>query len=662
MTTSATLLATTTVRLADLDIAPENPRFGEGPDDLIPDLATSLAPEAAGLLVPLLVRRGVKKEKPFMVLDGRRRLFGFRHLLSQGVVSDDLELPAYLCESKDSIAAAAITANQARVPLKPVEIILAIRALAVKKIPVEAIARALSVDLAEARRYHAVSQVHMDVLHAFRDKLFDFQVLKLIARVRAPAEQKALAKAARVNGRLWAGHVQDYLDEGTMSADSPVIRFVGLDAYRAAGGRTVSDLLAELPDTCTDVDIAYRLWGAKLEPLRAHCELEGVTLFISTDTAAELPDEFCALPYRYTRPKAEQAELAALKSVHDDLTQSLEAELEQGDMSAWERVFVAKLACAKASAAPMTLRAMLLRPDDRDGIRFTPYTTEDDVATWRAQTTAQPSSYTPEPTRNPDPMPARPVVVDTSDHGHAFHSAATEILVRGFRVALSENFVSALKLQVASQFQQIVLIQPFGTGEDKALRLSCGKNVQSRGYLNADQLDKDLVERLLVYRDRYVASGKRPYAWVCDLGLSEIQDLLTLMTAANVWLEEERTDRIKPRARAELQEVAEELDFDLRTYWFPDGAFYARGSKKQLLRYASQMGCDLEELVGLKKTALADFVAEQGVIRQWQPAALSFANADLGKDDDDQEHPDDVDTLASAAEVKEADPPAIAAE
>lgn len=667
--TTATVLSTISIRLKDLDIAPENPRFLDGPDELIPDLATSLAPDAAGLLVPLLVRAGGKKEKPFMVLDGRRRLFGFRHLLAAGLVSEDLELTAYLCETKESIASAAILANQARIPLKPAEVILAIRALAAKKITVEAMARALCVDLAEARKYHAVSQVHLDVLLAFKDKLFEFAVLKLIARVPSQAEQKKLATAARANGRLWPGHVEHYLDQGVLSAESPVISFVGMDAYRDAGGKVSADLLGELPDSCTDAPLAYRLWSEKIEPLKAVGEAAEVSVYISADSEADMPDGYCALPYRYNRAKDEQARINAAKEACEAVETEQEDALAAGDIQAWETLFAARLALAKATAAPIPVRALLLRPDNREPVHIGIYTTDADVAAWRAEMTPAPSAYTPEPSRNPDPMPERKVVVDTSDRGHAFHRSATEVLVRGFRRALSDSFVAALKLQVASQFQQIVLVQAFGIGDDKALQISCVKNVQSRAYTPMESLDKDLVDRLVAYRDQYVASGLRPYAWVTSLGFPQIQDLLALMTAANVWIDEERTDRIKGRARAQIQEVADELDFDLRAYWYPDSTFYACGSKKQLLRYASQMGCDLEELVNLKKSALADYVAEQGVLRQWQPPALSFANdiADVDPADEDAEATE-VEIIAADEERDSADaeeevqPEAIAAE
>lgn len=59
------------VPLRDTDVAPENLRFGEAPDDDIPLLAETLF--AAGQLQPLTVRPARnRKERPNMALDGRR--------------------------------------------------------------------------------------------------------------------------------------------------------------------------------------------------------------------------------------------------------------------------------------------------------------------------------------------------------------------------------------------------------------------------------------------------------------------------------------------------------------------------------------------------------------------------------------------------------------
>ena len=69
------------IALHDLDIAPENLRAGEAPDDDIPVLADTLV--VAGQLQPITVRPGRRGEAPYMALDGRRRLLALRLLADQ---------------------------------------------------------------------------------------------------------------------------------------------------------------------------------------------------------------------------------------------------------------------------------------------------------------------------------------------------------------------------------------------------------------------------------------------------------------------------------------------------------------------------------------------------------------------------------------------------
>lgn len=631
MTASATHLKSISVRLKDLDIAPENPRFLEGPDDQIPDLATSLAPDAAGLLVPLLVRAGGKKEKPFMALDGRRRLFGFRHLLEQGLIDEDIEIAAYLCETKESIAAAAITANQARVPLKPAEIILAIRALAAKKITIEAMSRALCVDIGEARRYHAVSQVHMDVLMAYKDKLFDFDAMKLIARIPSMPEQRALAKLAREQGTLRAYQIRDYMDNDGLSAVSSLMQFVGMDDYLAGGGRKSSDLLEELPDICLDADIAMRLWSEKAAPIQAAFAARGIDVFISADEDCYAPEGFIDAPYRYNRSVDEKTAISKAEASLNEVREAVNATAHADGVT--PAIFLPLVepqhALATAKFAPLPVRAVQIRPGQRTVLEFRFFTTREDIRAWeQAKIAVTPADELKDemPARVADVIPERRVAVET-DHGGAFHQLASELAVRGFQRSLADSFSASFKFVLATMFEQIVLHKAGGTVEDRALRMTFSRNIGAYYQAPVPGLDADLFARLEVYRDAFSESGLRTYPWISSLAFQQLQDLLALMTAVSVWLHEPDAKFIRRTARAQIQEVSEEIDHDIRAHFLPDAGFYARCSKKQLLGYAERMGCEMDTLGTLKKAPLAEYVAEQASARQWVPTVLTFDNA-----------------------------------
>ena len=85
------------VSLQDLALAPETIRFKEPADDGIPRRADTIA--AANVVIPLSIRPGAKGEKPFMVLDGRRRLFALQALLTAGRIEANQDEMSRLMEA-----------------------------------------------------------------------------------------------------------------------------------------------------------------------------------------------------------------------------------------------------------------------------------------------------------------------------------------------------------------------------------------------------------------------------------------------------------------------------------------------------------------------------------------------------------------------------------
>ena len=628
MTQQASHLSRVAIALKDLDIAPENPRFSDPVDDLIPDLAQSLAPDAAGQLLPLLVRKGTKKERPFMVLDGRRRLLGFRSLQEQGLITEDLVISAELCETQEAIAAALVTANGARLPVGPADKILAIRAMAEKKFSVDKIARGLCMDLAEVKKFQVVSRAHLDAIMAFKTKFIDFNTLKMVARIPTLAEQEAVINQGRQYGHLSAGQVRDYLDQEGLSAASSMMKIVGVDAYVAAGGKVSSDLLNELPDMCLDTPVAASLWAERLQPLKDVFEGLGIATLINPDEDAEFPGEFGDPGYRYSRSKEEREALAEAQAKLATAREALPPVPEEGafDVTSLATFCQALYDQEVARLAPMPVRAVLIVPGDRTLLEFKFATYVDDISAWEeSKRVAIDAAPKAEP-RVFDTVPERKIQIDTEGESNAFHRLATEMAVRGLQCSLASSFSSALKLQVCSMFEQVVLSQQGNYIDDRALKVSYTRNIQAPNYGAVEGLDQSLVQRLLEFKDAYAETGLRPYAWVSSLSFSQIQELLALTTAASLWITEDATNMIRKKARALMQEVAEEIDHDIRSHWFPSADFYGKCSKKQLVSFAERMGCEVDTLSAMKKADLASFVAEQGVARHWVPAALSFDN------------------------------------
>ena len=142
------------VHLRDLDIAPENLRFSEPPDDDIPLLAETLF--AAGQLQPLTVRPGRKKEAANMALDGRRRLLALRLLVEQGRIDDSFLVDVFV-ETDPARQAAAVLLTNTAVAVHVADIIAAIGRMLKGKLGVPAIAKALGYAEIDIRRLAALS-------------------------------------------------------------------------------------------------------------------------------------------------------------------------------------------------------------------------------------------------------------------------------------------------------------------------------------------------------------------------------------------------------------------------------------------------------------------------------------------------------------------------
>lgn len=181
------------VPLKDLDIAPENLRAGEPTDDDVPLLAETLL--AAGQLQPLTVRPGRRRERPFMALDGRRRLLALRLLAGQGRIDEGLAVDVFV-ETDPARQAAAVLLTNTAVPVHVADVIGAIGRMLKTRLGLPAIARALGYAEIDVRRLAALSALPDVALEALRAGRLNLRQAKLLARLPDASEQTDLARAA----------------------------------------------------------------------------------------------------------------------------------------------------------------------------------------------------------------------------------------------------------------------------------------------------------------------------------------------------------------------------------------------------------------------------------------------------------------------------------
>jgi ParB family chromosome partitioning protein len=635
------------VPLQDLALAPENIRFKTPADEGVPQLADTIA--AANVVIPLAVRPGRKGEKPFMVLDGRRRLFALQLLLETGRVDGSFPVKCELFETRESQAAAAMLTNVERAPVHMADVIEAIGKMRRKKMDTAAIAGALGYDELEIKRLEALAHVHGDVLKAYRRGALTLKQVRLFARLPDRKAQGELAATA-LQGYFHEYQLHQALAADRVTSEDERFALVGLDRYTAAGGRVETDLFGEMPERLLDPETLQDLWRGRAQPLVDAFKAAGLAVYIGRDTGYRAPEGFETLPYVYPGDldEATKARLAAARRAAAETLAALDEEDLAGD-EAPAKILPALMAKMEVAAAPLkrlTLGAVLLAPDRAVGVKaefFGAPAAIDEAQEDEAQEDeAQEAEDQAEAGAPYEPDIEVPVIeVEVDGASHALHETRTDVATRGLIRDLADNPGAALVALIAQLFKHLALHGPVYQGESALVISATGYR---RGQTPAiPALDGEVRSRLDQRRAAYLASNLRPIAWVESLPHGERMALLAELVAISLNVREERTTSLRRSARAEAAEIAELCGADIAAHWTPDNDYLSVHPKKQLLSLLDDMGVDDPRAKTLKKEELVAFVAEAAAERQWAPSVLSWNAAPPSDDVPDAEAASDSD-------------------
>ncbi|WP_292060134.1 ParB/RepB/Spo0J family partition protein [Brevundimonas sp. UBA5936] len=640
------------VHLRDLDIAPENLRFGEPPDDDIPLLAETLF--AAGQLQPLTVRPGRKKEAANMALDGRRRLLALRLLVEQGRIDDGFLVDVFV-ESDPARQAAAVLLTNTAVPVHVADVIAAIGRMLKGKLGVPTIAKALGYAELDVKRLAALSSLPDVALQALRLGRLNLRQARLLARLNDAEEQAELARMTLDGHGFQDWRVTEKLDEGRVTARDARCALVGADRYAQAGGRTESDLFGELPPVLLDPSILTEVWTKRAREIALVHEAEGLTVHVTAGNMPDLPEDLEPAGYVYggMLPAAEMADYrdkrdafnAAAEAVTELLTETTDAEPVDRAIDAMIR---ARLAMDQAGWGGRAATTVVLRPAARTGIEiqcFTPEEPEEDEETGEqdveAASRVPPApAYQPPSVETPEP--------ETEGVNHALHAVRTDVATRGLIRALADDPGAAFTALIARLFNQLA-IRTYGQRSEAALALTASAFKPAGGRV-IDSLDGDVWRRIEDRQTAWEASGQTVIGWIHALAHGDKMALLAELTALTLDLREERTTLIRRDARAEAAELAELCGADIALHWTPDAEFLKSHSKPLLLKMLEEMDRADVRAALLKKSDLIPWVEENAAEKVWAPASLSWttppeadAASETGdqNDDADQAPPDD---------------------
>lgn len=618
--------------LRDIAVAPENMRFGEPADEDVPQLAATI--KAAGLLQPLTVRPGRRKEKPAMALDGRRRLLALEILLAAGDIDGDYAVEVFE-ETDPARQAAAVLLTNTAVPVHVADVIVSIGKMLKAKLTPSVIAAALGYAEVDVRRLAALSALPAKAISALRQGRLNLRQAKLLARLSDKQAQTELAEVALSGHGFPEWRVNELLDEGTITARDRRFALVGARAYAEAGGRTVCDLFGERADVLLDAEILQELWTKRAEALADALRGAGLAVQVTADPVPAAAEDLEPFGYAYgfgldeAQLRAWRDAGAAARDAGEALQAvDLSAAAAEAPLQAW---LLARLAADRLSEPTRTVTAAVLTPHGDTGLEVVflgppAAELEEDPET---EAPADVRASSPALRFEPEPEPvavASAAPAETDGVGHALHEVRTDTATRALVRALADDPTTALVALTARLFAVLVLRRGLAKGGGA---LTVSAEAYSRPRAPAiEVLDGEVRRRLADRRAAWETSGKTPIGWVAGLAHGEKMALLAELVALSLDLREERTTSLRRTARAEAAEIAALCAADVTLYWTPDEAFLRPHSKPQLLAMLESMGAGVERARALKKDELVGLVAEEAAARVWAPAWLSWAAPD----------------------------------
>ncbi len=297
----------------------------------IPELAASI--QRVGLLKNLIVTATDDGER-YEVVAGGRRLAALKLLAKKRRISREWEVPCLLV-ADGTARTASLTENVQREAMHPADQFKAFAALVAEGRPIEDIAADFSVRPLVVQRRLKLANVSQRLLADYRAEVVSLDQLMALAIT----DDHAAQEAAFYDAPTWQRsphNLRDRLTEREIDAHRhPLVRFVGLDAYEAAGGGTRRDLFAEADSGVylTDATLLERLAQDKLASLAAEVKAEGWAWVDATPgtTHADLQAFQRAPRQRRSPNKREAQRIEKLQTKMQAQAEAVDAALDADD-------------------------------------------------------------------------------------------------------------------------------------------------------------------------------------------------------------------------------------------------------------------------------------------------------------------------------------------
>lgn len=593
-----------------------------GIHDGIDELAASIA--SHGLLQSLVVRKG--KRGKFEIIAGQRRYLALTKLANDRAIAKDFPVPCMVAEDALDASELSLAENVVRAPMHPADQFEAFRSLIDGGATVTEVAARFGVPESLIAKRMKLGRLSPVILDAYRrDEIGLDEAQAFAVSDDHAAQERVFSELPDWNRQ--AHTIRRLLTENEVSTDDKRIRFIGIDAYRAAGGAIRQDLFCEDgTGYIDDVALLDRLVAEKLRAVAAEVSSEG---WLWTDTATEADHQVLSqfsrcYPEDVELSPKEQIDLDALSEEYDSLVDDDSADPDR--LAALDEQIAALQ--AKTEIWPAETLAVA------GAIVTLGYNGEVRIERGLVRKQDLPESADAVEAQSSDDQPAKP-------------SGLSDRLVEDLTAEKSAAIGAALTAQpdiaLAAVVHALLLDAVYpGSGDMSCLKLRVSPPMLRASIAKADA-SKGLGH-LAAEKDRlgdHLPGNPRDlWTWCLSRSTSELLELLAFVAGSAVDTVKRKSDRPASPRLAHGDRLADALKLDMTQWYTPTAeGYFARVSRAEILASIDEAkGGHGPALDKLKKSELAVRAEQLLAGTNWlpKPLRIELAVAASGSDDQDE--------------------------
>lgn len=574
----------------------------------IDELAASIA--AHGLLQSLIVRNG--KKTKYDIVAGQRRHIALLRLVAEGKLDKDHPVPCMVANEAVDASELSLAENIVRVAMHPADQFEAFSNLADKGQDISAIATRFGVSEAIVTKRLKLGRLSPVILAAYRNEEISLDQAQAFA-ISDDHEAQERILSDLDGWHCSPDRIRRALTEDEVPTSDKRVRFIGIDAYLAAGGTLRQDLFSE-EDTgyVQDTALLDRLVSEKLAGLAAEVKTEGWQ-WVNTvaDLDYQMLSSFTRMhPDDVDLPDGEQSELDRLTEEYDALVDSDGDEASERLDALQQRIDEISELGQSWSAEALATAGAVVSIGYSGEVRIERGLVRKEDARKRA------ASSEPAPDSDDAPVKGLPagLIAELSAHKGA---------------AISAELIGQPDVALASVVHALVLDALYvGHGADSCLQLKVRKPSLT-GIVSPETCKgiAELEKACDQLHDRLPGDPDALWSWCLDRSRDELLDLLAVIAALGVDAVQRKGDRPNGERLMHADMLAKALRVDISTWFVPTAAnYFGRVNRAQILEAIDEAnGSHAPALDKLKKSELAVRAEQLLAGKTWLPGPMRIA-------------------------------------